>query len=82
MNNLTPFLWRVWNTFKTTTLPVVALFLLPELDKLTGISGLASPEIWDRVALGVLASLLGSVIAGTDRVLRHKVNIDDVPDEE
>jgi hypothetical protein len=81
-SKLESFLWRVWNTFKTTALPVIAIFLLPEMGNLNGISELLSFEIWDKVLLGVVASILGSVLAGADKVIREENRSIDTTDEE
>lgn len=65
------FKWRVWNTFKSTILPVAAVTIYARLSQTEGqIDILGSWELWEAVIYAVLISLLGSLVAGVDKVKR------------
>ena len=65
------FLWRFYNTFKSVIFPVVAGVLLIELEKNPGqLDVLLSGELWELVGYSLLISVLGSAVAGVDKLTR------------
>jgi len=67
--------WRVFNTFKTVYLPVFAGVLLLKLqDTPEKIDILLSAELWESVIYAGLITLLGSLMAGGDKVRRIPSN--------
>jgi hypothetical protein len=67
---LNSFLWRCYNTFKSTILPIVLGMVLVQLQESGNFDGLFSKDIWLRIAYAVVVALVGSAIAGLDKVSR------------
>jgi len=65
------FLWRFYNTFKSVIFPVVAGVLLIELQKNPGqLDVLLSKDLWELIGYSLLISVLGSAVAGVDKLTR------------
>lgn len=65
------FLWRFYNTFKSVIFPVVAGVLLLELQKNPGqLDVLLSKDLWELIGYSLLISVLGSAVAGVDKLTR------------
>lgn len=69
------FAWRVWNTFKSTVLPISAMIILARLnDTPNSLDVLLTKSLWESVGFAVIVSLLSGVIAGADKVKRMPKN--------
>jgi hypothetical protein len=66
------FRWRVYNVFKSTILPIVLGMVLIELQEHGNFEGLFTKEIWVNIAYAVVVALVGSAIAGLDKVVRMR----------
>lgn len=65
------FVWRVYNTFKSTILPIMLSVILVKLqDTPDDTTILLTWELWNAVLYAVVITLAGSVIAGADKVRR------------
>ncbi len=65
------FLWRVYNTFKSVILPAVLPILIYELEQSPkDLSILWSGQLWVNIAYVSILALLGSTLAGLDKVYR------------
>ena len=68
---LTAFGWRVYNTFKTVILPVGGLVVLIQLRETPdSLDVLTTWALWESVLYAVLTTLLGSLVAGAEKVIR------------
>lgn len=65
------FKWRVINTFKSVIIPAVVPIILFELtESPNDLSVLLSKDLWLAVGYAALVALLGSLVAGLDKVYR------------
>ena len=65
------FQWRVRNTFKSIVLPVALPFILAELtDNPNSFAGFVDKELWVKLAWIIAVALVGSAVAGLDKVKR------------
>lgn len=67
---LDSFKWRVYNTFKSVVLPIVLGMVLVELQEHGNFDGILTKEVWINIAYAVVVALVGSTIAGLDKVSR------------
>lgn len=76
---LESFKWRVYNVFRSTILPIVLGMILVQLKEYGNFEGLFSKDIWLRIAYAVVVALVGSALAGLEKVARMKtaVNIEE-----
>ena len=77
---LSSFKWRIWNTFKSVILPIVLSMILIQLENHPNdLSCLAERSFWLNMAYAVLVALVGSTLAGLEKVTRMKtaVNIEE-----
>lgn len=69
------FLFRLWNTFKVSILPAVALVIINDMNTTPdSLAGLTHWHLWEKVLFAVLTVLLSSVLAGADKVYRNSKN--------
>lgn len=66
------FKWRIINTLKSIILPIVLGMILVELQEHGNFEGLFTKEIWVNIAYAVVVALVGSAIAGLDKVARMR----------
>ena len=65
------FLWRVWNTFKSIMALPMLLVLYDALSASeTGLGVLTDKGLWNSVIYAGVFALIGSIIAGFDKVKR------------
>ena len=65
------FLWRFYNTFKTTIWPVMAGAMYTYFQNHAGnLSVIASWDFWNYVIYAVIIAILGSALAGAEKVIR------------
>lgn len=68
------FSWRVYNTFKTVILPLVLPLILLEVQAALQEAGDFSPlfcaDFWASVLFIIILALIGSALAGYDKVRR------------
>lgn len=70
---LESFKWRVINTFKSVILPIVLSMLLVQLQEHPNdLRCLGEQQFWFNMAYAVLVALVGSALAGLDKVNRMK----------
>lgn len=69
------FKWRCFNTFKSVILPIVLGMILVELQEHGSFDGLFQKEAWINIAYAVVVALVGSSIAGLDKVTRMKTEV-------
>jgi hypothetical protein len=62
--------WRIWNTFKSVVLPIVLGMVLVELQEHGNFDGILTKDVWINIAYAVVVALVGSAIAGLDKVSR------------
>ena len=67
---LDSFKWRIYNTFKSVVLPIVLGMVLVELQEHGNFDGIITKEVWINIAYAVVVALVGSTIAGLDKVSR------------
>lgn len=67
---LDSFKWRVYNTFKSVVLPIVLGMVLVELQEHGNFDGILTKDVWINIAYAVVVALVGSAIAGLDKVSR------------
>ena len=67
------FMFRMWNTFKSVVLPIVLSMTLIQLQNHpNNLSCLGEGQFWINMGYAVLVALVGSAIAGLDKVSRMK----------
>jgi hypothetical protein len=64
--------WRIWNTLKSIILPIVLGMILVELQEHGNFEGLIGKDIWINIAYAVVVALVGSALAGLDKVVRMR----------
>jgi hypothetical protein len=64
------FKWRVYNTFKSIILPIALGMILVELQEHGNFDGVFTKDIWIQIAYAVVVALIGSALAGLDKVSR------------
>ena len=69
------FKWRVWNTLKSIILPIVLGTILVTLQDSGDFTGLADSQVWVNMAYAVVVALLGSGLAGLEKVTRMKTAV-------
>lgn len=69
------FKWRVYNVFKSTILPIVLGMILVQLQESGNFDGLFSKDIWLRIAYAVVVTLVGSSLAGLEKVVRMRAAV-------
>lgn len=62
--------WRIWNTFKSVVLPIVLGMVLVELQEHGNFDGILTKDVWINIAYAVVVALVGSAIAGLEKVSR------------
>ena len=62
--------WRIWNTFKSVVLPIVLGMVLVELQEHGNFDGILTKDVWINIAYAVVVALVGSTIAGLEKVSR------------
>lgn len=67
---LDSFKWRVYNTFKSVVLPIVLGMVLVELQEHGNFDGILTKDVWINIAYAVVVALVGSTIAGLEKVSR------------
>lgn len=72
-STLKSFTYRAWNTFKSIILPIALPIIYADLQSTPDdISGILHGHLWMKVVYAVLIALVGSAIAGLDKVNRLK----------
>lgn len=67
------FAFRMYNTFKTIVLPIVLSMVYLELqNNPDDIACLLSGVFWLKVAYAVIVAVIGSALAGIDKITRMK----------
>ena len=66
------FRWRVYNVFKSTILPIVLGMILLKLQETGNFDGVMSGSFWIGMLYAVVVALIGSALAGLDKVTRMK----------
>jgi len=66
------FKWRVWNTLRSTILPIVLGMILIELQEHGNFDGILTKDLWINIAYAVVVALVGSGLAGLEKVTRMK----------
>ena len=70
---LKSFLFRVYNTFKSVILPIVIPLVFIELqNNPDNVSCLLEGSFWMKVLYAVVVALVGSALAGLDKLTRTK----------
>lgn len=69
------FKWRIYNTFKSIILPIVLGMVLVELQEHGNFDGLINKDIWINIAYAVVVALIGSALAGLEKVTRMKTAV-------
>ena len=65
------FSWRFYNTFKSVILPVALPFILSQMQKTpNSFEFVTNKEFWVALAYAIVISVLGSTIAGIDKLRR------------
>lgn len=67
---LDSFKWRITNTFKSIILPIVLGMILRELQEHGNFDGILTKDVWINIAYAVVVALVGSTIAGLEKVSR------------
>ena len=67
---LDSFKWRIANTFKSIILPIVLGMILMELQEHGNFDGILTKDVWINIAYAVVVALVGSTVAGLDKVSR------------
>jgi len=68
------FAFRVYNTFKSVVLPIVVGVIFYELNEHRNFSGLMEEKVWAEVLFTIVFTLVGSAVAGLDKVAREIEN--------
>lgn len=78
MNHLLEaFLWRFYNVFKVAIFPAITFALLTELKRTGDLSCLSDPATWEKVGFAALMALLIAIGAGSDKVQRENVRLEE-----
>lgn len=64
------FAFRFYNVFKSVVLPLVLGIILRELKEHGNFTGLMEEKVWQEVLFTIVLTLLGSAVAGLDKVSR------------
>lgn len=68
--------WRIWNTFKSLMIVIVPVGLVVVYAELQStpneLDSLITWELWESVIYAMLIALMGSLVAGIDKVQRMK----------
>lgn len=64
------FAFRFYNVFKSVVLPLVLGIILRELKEHGNFTGLMEEKVWQEVLFTVVLTLVGSAVAGLDKVSR------------
>lgn len=67
------FAFRFYNTFKSVVLPIVLGMILFELKEHGNFEGLMEEKVWVEVLYTIVLTLVGSAVAGYDKVSRDRV---------
>lgn len=67
---LKAFAFRFYNVFKSVVLPLVLGIILRELKEHGNFTGLMEEKVWQEVLFTVVLTLVGSAVAGLDKVSR------------
>ena len=67
---LRAFMFRFYNTFKSVVLPIVFGVILYELKEHGNFEGLMEEKVWVEVIFTIVLTLVGSAVAGLDKVSR------------
>lgn len=67
---LKAFAFRFYNVFKSVVLPLVLGIILRELKEHGNFTGLMEEKVWQEVLFTIVFTLLGSAVAGLDKVSR------------
>lgn len=67
---LRAFMFRFYNTFKSVVLPIVFGVILYELKEHGNFEGLMEEKVWVEVLFTIVLTLVGSAVAGLDKVSR------------
>lgn len=67
---LKAFAFRFYNAFKSVVLPIVLGMVLVELQEHGNFDGILTKDVWINIAYAVVVALVGSAIAGLDKVSR------------
>jgi len=71
---LESFKWRIYNTFKSVVVPIILSMTLVQLEaNPNNLSCLLEKQFWVNTAYAIMVALVGSVLAGLDKVSRMKV---------
>ena len=69
------FKWRVWNVLKSIILPIVLGTILVTLQDSGDFTGLANSQVWVNMAYAIVVALIGSALAGLEKVQRMKTAV-------
>lgn len=64
------FAFRFYNVFKSVVLPLVLGTILRELNEHGNFTGLMEEKVWQEVLFTIVLTLVGSAVAGLDKVSR------------
>lgn len=64
------FAFRFYNVFKSVVLPLVLGIILRELKEHGNFTGLMEEKVWQEVLFTVVLTLVGSAVAGLEKVSR------------
>lgn len=70
------FKWRVYNVFKSIVFPIVLAAIYVQLrNNPNNLSCLGDAQFWLDMLYAVLLALVGSAIAGSEKVVRMKTEV-------
>ena len=69
---LRAFAFRFYNVFKSVVLPLVLGTILHELKEHGNFTGLMEEKVWQEVLFTIVLTIVGSAVAGLDKVEREK----------
>ena len=69
------FKWRVWNTLRSIIFPIVLGTVLVTLENYGSFEGIFKKEVWINIAYSVAVALIGSALAGLEKVTRMKTAV-------
>lgn len=64
------FAFRFYNVFKSVVLPLVLGIILRELKEHGNFTGLMEEKVWQEVLFTIVLTIVGSAVAGFDKVAR------------
>ena len=64
------FAFRFYNVFKSVVLPLVLGTILRELNEHGNFTGLMEEKVWQEVLFTIVLTLVGSAVAGLEKVSR------------